>query len=234
MRETYGLTEADRMKYYRIRHRALLPANRALIDRPLTPFKKWLLLKKDGKRVISELYRLLQGEGRPPKSKGQLRWERELERELSDEEWERVFYRIHHTAYNAAGTETAYKVASYWYYTPARIHTWDPAKSSLCWRGCGGRGTLVHLLWHCPKLHRYWENIIDATAAAFSTKIPRFPSYILLGLPNPLTFPLRSLKGRQMALALNVALQLILVLWGTDRIPTYVSWLQKLWFILAM
>ncbi|KAJ1140199.1 hypothetical protein NDU88_006557 [Pleurodeles waltl] len=37
-----------------------------------------------------------------------------------------------------------------------------------------------------------------------------------------------------MALALNAAVQSILTFWGTDRVPTYVSWLQKLWFILAM
>ncbi|KAJ1081637.1 hypothetical protein NDU88_001815 [Pleurodeles waltl] len=220
--------------YYQVRHWVLLPANRALIDRPLTPFEKWLFLKKDDKRIISKLYRLLQGENRLPKSKGQLRWERELERELSDEEWDSIFYRIYHTAYNAAGTETSYKIASYWYYTPARLHAWDHDKSDLCWRGCGATGTLLHLLWHCPKLHLYWENIIDDIDAAFQVKIPRLPSYILLGLPNPLTFPLRSLKGRQMALALNAALQLLLALWGTDRVLTRISWLQKLWFILAM
>ncbi|KAJ1210587.1 hypothetical protein NDU88_005949 [Pleurodeles waltl] len=86
IRETYGLTEADRMMYNQIRHWAMLPANRALIDRPLTPFEKWIVVKKDDKRVISELSGLLRGEACSPKTKGQQRWERELERELSDEE----------------------------------------------------------------------------------------------------------------------------------------------------
>ncbi|KAJ1188740.1 hypothetical protein NDU88_005497 [Pleurodeles waltl] len=51
MREAYGLREADRLMYYQIQHWALQPANRALIDRPLTPFEEWLLLKKDDKEV---------------------------------------------------------------------------------------------------------------------------------------------------------------------------------------
>ncbi|KAJ1200963.1 hypothetical protein NDU88_004781, partial [Pleurodeles waltl] len=115
--------------------------------------------------------------------------------------------------------ESAYKVASYWYYTPARIHVWDPVKSDLCWKGCGMSGSLAHLLWHCPKLHRYWNSILDTLDAAFDTHIPRFPAYILLGLPNDLTFPLRTRKGRQMALALNAATQLLLGMWGSDQIP---------------
>ncbi|KAJ1144832.1 hypothetical protein NDU88_011126 [Pleurodeles waltl] len=49
MKEMYGLREADRLMYYQVRHWALLRANRALIDRPLTPFEKWLLLKMGDK-----------------------------------------------------------------------------------------------------------------------------------------------------------------------------------------
>ncbi|KAJ1200712.1 hypothetical protein NDU88_004533, partial [Pleurodeles waltl] len=122
IRETYGLTETDRLLYYQVRHWALMPANRALIDRPLTPFEKWIMTKQDDKRVVSEVYRCLQSVERPPKTKGQQRWERELGRELTEEDWDNIYFRTHHTAYNAVGTE-----ACYWYYTPARIHAWDPA-----------------------------------------------------------------------------------------------------------
>lgn len=117
------------------------------------------------------------------RSPAQLRWETELGRPLTSKEWEQVLYRVHHTAHNTAGMEVAYKVATLWYYTPVRVHKWDKHKSDLCWRGCGATGTLIHLLWHCPKLVRYWTDVLSDINSAFQITLPHLPEHIILGLP---------------------------------------------------
>ncbi len=32
-------------------------------------------------------------------------------------------------------------------------------KSGLCWRDCGHQGDLSHILWVCPNLRGYWEDV---------------------------------------------------------------------------
>lgn len=45
------------------------------------------------------------------------------------------------------------------YYTRARLHCMGRAGTDRWLRGCGQAGTLVHTLWGCGGLQRYWDQI---------------------------------------------------------------------------
>ena len=62
--------------------------------------------------------------------------------------------------------------------------------------GCEDPDTLLHLLWDCPKLRRFSNEVLREFDSAFDTAIPRFYAYIILGLPNSLTYPLDFIRGR--------------------------------------
>lgn len=170
LRRDYDLTPADAYPYRQLYHWVTQSPNLSKMSRPMTSFEKWIITKKDD-RIISELYRMLCYKHTDRRNSAQVKWETEVGRPLTNKEWEQIYFRAHHTARNAASAETAFKVLSYWYYTPARIHQWDKSKSELCWRGCGMTGTLSHLLWHCPKLQRYWAEVLDNVDKAFSTTL---------------------------------------------------------------
>lgn len=93
---------------------------------------------------------------------------------------------------------------------------------------------MLHLLWHFPKLVRYWETILTDIDAAFHITLPRLPEHIILGLPYPKHFPLKSLRGRQIALALLAAHQVLLAKWGSISTPEPIEWIYRLWQTLAM
>ena len=59
----------------------------------MTPLEKWLITCTSNKRLLSDLYKLLQTDGPPGKSMGQLCWEKELGWELTSEEWEAIYTR---------------------------------------------------------------------------------------------------------------------------------------------
>ena len=61
----------------------------------MTPQEKWLITHTSNKLILSELYRLLQKDNHSGKTKGPLRWERELGRALTLEEWDTMFIRAH-------------------------------------------------------------------------------------------------------------------------------------------
>lgn len=204
------------------------------MSRPLTAFERWLLRKTDDRRLISEIYSMILAHTTAPRTPGQVRWEIELGRPLTAKEWEQAHYRAHHTAHSTSGMETAFKVLAYWYYTPARVYAWKASRSDLCWRGCGATGTLTHLLWRCPKLVRYWAEVLNDIDSTFKITLPRTPETILLGLPQAKHYPLKSLRGRQIALALLAARQVLLAKWGTNTDPIHSDWIYRLWQLLAM
>ena len=68
----------------------------------------------------------------------------------------------------------------------------------------------------------------------FPIRFLRFPIYILLGLPDRLTFPLHSLRGTAIALTLGAARQAITASWGKLTPPTHSDWLHRLWLLLGM
>lgn len=43
-----------------------------------------------------------------------------------------------------------------WYLMPYRISKFSPNLSPTCWRQCGAKGTLRHILWSCPAISPLW------------------------------------------------------------------------------
>lgn len=198
----YSLQHPKRYQYFQLRHWLMHPEVKPLVGRKMTAYKKWLVTKDTDRHLITELYQMLNPPSSKPRSAGQARCDRELGRELSDKEWREIHYRANHTMRNTASREAAVKVAMYWYLTPARLHKGNSDRSPTCWRGCDEEGTLTHILWDCREVKDFWVEVLEIDKH-FETTIPRFPDYALLGLPNPLTFPLKSIRGKQMGLAMG-------------------------------
>lgn len=158
----------------------------------MNTFEKWLITRTSDKKLISHIYKMLLAKDKHTYCAGRTRWEQELGRSLTHKEWEGIYYRARHSAYHSGLTEMLTKLATYWYYTPKRLHQYDTQQDPHCWRGCGEVGTLTHLLWECTHLRPYWQKIIDEVDTHLETQLPRFPDYIQLGLPNPLTYSLKS------------------------------------------
>lgn len=226
----YGIPATDTFQYLQLTHWASRTEIRTQADRRLTQFERWLITRTSDKKLISDLYKLLQLHYFHMYQPGRARWERDMGRAFTDREWEGICYRARHSATRIGLTETYTKLAYYWYYTPERLHHMDSTHSPDCWRGCGEQGSLLHLLWDCKYLTAYWTMILDDVDKHFNTEIPRLPEYVLLGVPNSLTYPLKSRRGKQMALALGAATQNILAHWKTP----HQRWLHRLWHILGM
>ena len=165
-----GLPETERHRYLQVRHWVMQPSIKSYVGRPLFPFEKWLVTKSNDKRNLSSIYAFLKTPQIRTKTIAQKRWERDLGRKFTHKEWEGLICRARTTAHSSAGKETWVKLLQYWYYTPERIHAWQPQRSTGCWRRCGGTGSLAHLLWHCPKLTRYWETILDDLDTVFRSE----------------------------------------------------------------
>lgn len=111
------------------------------------------------------------------------------------------------------------------YRTPARLHKWGIRETPLCPKCEGAHGDLLHMIWRCPKLFRYWKEVLDMISQVYMFNIPREPVVCLLGAldeealtPSAHTAVLR---------LLYIARKLIAQLWITPRVPTGKQWVEQ-------
>ncbi|CAI9546477.1 unnamed protein product, partial [Staurois parvus] len=108
-----------------------------------------------GKHGTSKIYKILteiNADISPPYIE---QWEREIGATI-DAEKQRKMFRIIHGNINMQEVEMNYKCLARWYITPSVAHRLSGDNSPLCWRGCGGRGTMFHIWWECSKIQEYW------------------------------------------------------------------------------
>uniref|UniRef100_A0A8C5AUG7 Uncharacterized protein n=1 Tax=Gadus morhua TaxID=8049 RepID=A0A8C5AUG7_GADMO len=57
----------------------------------------------------------------------------------------------------------------------------DKSLSHVCWHGCGEAGTLIHLMWYCPKVNIIRKDLIYNLSYILKVKIALCPLICLLG-----------------------------------------------------
>lgn len=73
------------------------------------------------------------------------------------------------------------------YRTSSQVYRWGRRDSPICPKCCGEEGTLIHLMWRCPKLFRYWREVTDTISRVYSghkksthTRRKKFWNYLSL------------------------------------------------------
>lgn len=69
-----------------------------------------------------------------------------------------------------------------WYLVPARIAKFLPKFSPNCFRGCGDRGTHLHIWWTCPLVQRFWETTFQMASTLHQITLKPNPAVVLLNL----------------------------------------------------
>ncbi len=52
-----------------------------------------------------------------------------------------------------------FKILHQFYWTLSRLFRLGLKDSATCWKCCINKGTVVHMLWSCPKINQYWMKI---------------------------------------------------------------------------
>lgn len=66
------------------------------------------------------------------------------------------------------------------YYTPKKLFRYGYRVDDKCPR-CQGTGDLIHMMWRCPKLFRYWNEILEDINSTFGLKLELDATICLLG-----------------------------------------------------
>ena len=65
---------------------------------------------------------------------------------------------------------------SIWILIPGTMSKMYPSLvSNMCWHGCGSEGTLMHMLWYCPAVKQFWQDIVNDLTAILNTEVALCP-----------------------------------------------------------
>ena len=111
---------------------------------------------------------------------------------------------------------------------PTRMAKIKNSDDSRCWRGCGGKGTLLHCWWGCKLVLPLWKSVWRFLR---KLDIPEHPVIPLLGI-CPRGAP--TYNKDTCTTMFIAALFIIARSWKEPRCPSVDEWIQKLWYIYTM
>lgn len=145
LRDQYGSFLFDFWRHRQLADFIALQCHASQIRSTLTNFESLWAAKDSLTHMISVLYKLLAVA--KPKPFFVREWECDLWCGFTDEQLHHLCHLTHSSSVDCKTQENNYKLLWRWYPVPGSLAKIYPSTSDLCWRGCGQRGTFLHIWW---------------------------------------------------------------------------------------
>lgn len=139
-----------------------------------------LLTSRNTKGAISSIYDSLLDHwlSRYP-LKARACWSGELG-DIDDDTWSDILAFVPEVSVSCSQCLTQLFILHRVYSTPVVLHRAGLRDSPLCPKCHAHSGDLLHLLWRCPKLRRYWEQVVQCINKVFKICLSLDPRQCIL------------------------------------------------------
>lgn len=117
------------------------------------------------------------------------------------------------------------KIIHRWHRTPQQLYKWNLIPVDSCWRCNGSGASILHILWSCPALKDWWNNIYQIIFEVLHKKFPISAKLCVLGSTIELhDNDFSCFEKRWIILALTTAKRILLRHWRKKHPPPYEEW----------
>lgn len=211
--------------YFQIRYYANNMCGKGRFTRQLSELESVCLEDDQIQKATSISYTWLQNSNQPPMDRFRESWSKDLAMVLTDRQWQRDCIFAHKCSLSTRMQETAVKILTQWYATPAKLHKWCLQTSELCWRCQKDEGTPLHIWWQCPLICPYWTEVKRIIRHITETTLKLDVACCLLHVTN---FLVQKYKNSLSKHLLNAAKSLIPLFWKSASTPSIRDWLHRI------
>ena len=190
-----------------------------------SPIEELLTKSPSNKGIAPKIYRLLQEQLGDPLLKVKKQWIGDMAMDIPIKDWESCLNNIN-TMYKEAGNRfMQLKIIHRWHQTPLQLYKWNLMPVDSCWRCGGGGASILHVLWSCPALKDWWNNIQEIMFEVLNKRFQISAKLSILGSTTELQdSDLSFFEKRWIILALTTAKRILLRHWRKSRPPPYEEW----------